>query len=55
MLQVPFIRENKDLVIKRLLKRNIDASEMINQVITLDEERRALQTQLDSDKSEMNI
>ncbi len=54
MLQVPFIRENKDLVVKRLAKRNIDASEMIQQVITLDEERRALQTQLDSDKSEMN-
>ena len=55
MLQVPFIRANKDLVIQRLAKRNIDASEMINQVIGLDEERRALQTQLDSNKSEMNI
>ena len=25
MLQVPFIRENQDLVIERLAKRNIDA------------------------------
>ena len=33
MLQVPFIRENKDLVITRLAIRNIDATEMINDVI----------------------
>ena len=29
MLQVPFIREHKDLVITRLAKRNIDATQMI--------------------------
>ena len=46
MLQVAFIRENKDAVINGLAKRNIDATEMINDVITLDEDRRNLQTKL---------
>lgn len=54
MLQVPFIREHKDLVIKRLAKRNIDATEMITDVIALDEERRGLQTQLDNTLAESN-
>jgi seryl-tRNA synthetase len=54
MLQVPFIRDNKDLVIERLTKRNIDARHIIEEVISLDEDRRALQTQLDTMLSESN-
>lgn len=54
MLQVPFIRENKDLVITRLAKRNIDATEMIHNVISLDEERRRIQTELDNTLAESN-
>ena len=54
MLQVPFIRENKDLVIARLAKRNIDATQMIDDVIVLDEERRALQADLDNTLAESN-
>ncbi len=54
MLQVPFIRENKELVIKRLAKRNIDAAQMINDVITFDEDRRRLQTELDNTLAESN-
>jgi len=54
MLQVPFIRDNQDLVITRLAKRNIDATEMITEVITLDNNRRALQTQLDNTLAESN-
>ncbi|WP_204344733.1 serine--tRNA ligase [Psychroserpens algicola] len=54
MLQVAFIRENKEDVINRLAKRNIDASQMIDDVITLDEERRQLQTQLDNTLAESN-
>ena len=54
MLQVPFIRDNKELVIERLKKRNLDASEIIENVILLDEDRRALQTQLDNTLSESN-
>ena len=54
MLQVAFIREHKEDIIKRLAKRNIDAIQMVNDAITLDEERRALQTKLDNVKAESN-
>ena len=54
MLQVSYIRENKEAVIARLTKRNIDASEMVNDVLAFDESRRALQTELDTLKSESN-
>ncbi len=54
MLQVPFIRENKDLVITSLQKRNFDASEIIADVLNLDEERRSLQTNLDKTLAESN-
>ena len=54
MLQLPFIRENKEAVIKRLAVRNIDAKSLVDQVIILDEERRALQTQLDNVLAESN-
>lgn len=54
MLQVPFIRENKDLVIAGLAKRNIDATEVINQVISVDEDRRRIQTELDNTLAESN-
>ena len=54
MLQVPFIREQKDLIIERLTKRNMDASSMINKVIAFDEDRRGIQTQLDNTLAESN-
>ena len=54
MLQVPFIRENKALVIERLAKRNIDATQMIDDVINFDEDRRRLQTELDNTLAESN-
>lgn len=54
MLQVPFIKENKDLVIARLAKRNIDATSMINEVISFDEDRKRIQTELDNTLAESN-
>ncbi|TYB78522.1 serine--tRNA ligase [Bizionia myxarmorum] len=54
MLQIPFIREHKDLVIERLKKRQIDAAQMINEVIALDEQRRQEQTNLDNMLAESN-
>ncbi|WP_242203065.1 serine--tRNA ligase [Aestuariivivens insulae] len=54
MLQVPFIRENKDLVIEGLAKRNIDAADIVDQVIALDEERRSIQAELDNTLAESN-
>lgn len=54
MLQVPFIRDNKDLVIAGLAKRNMDATSVINQVLSLDEERRRIQAELDNTLAESN-
>ncbi|MFK7831891.1 MAG: serine--tRNA ligase [Winogradskyella sp.] len=54
MLQVAFIREHKEDIIRRLDKRNIDATEMINEAIALDENRKAIQTSLDNTKAESN-
>ncbi|XLS29572.1 serine--tRNA ligase [Flavobacteriaceae bacterium M23B6Z8] len=54
MLQVQFIRENKESVIKALEKRNMDATEIIEAVISHDEARRSLQTQLDQTLSQSN-
>lgn len=54
MLQVPFIRDNKALVIERLSKRNIDATALIDEVIALDEKRRSIQTELDNTLAESN-
>ncbi len=54
MLQVAFIKVHKEEVIKSLAKRNIDATQMIDEVISLDEERRQLQTNLDSILAESN-
>ena len=54
MLQIPFIREHKDLVINRLAKRNMDATQLINDVISFDEDRRRIQTELDNTLAESN-
>ena len=54
MLQLAFIRENKDAVIAGLAKRNLDATSLIDEVISLDEKRRSVQTQLDQEKAESN-
>ncbi|MCB0398298.1 MAG: serine--tRNA ligase [Winogradskyella sp.] len=54
MLQVAFIRENKEAVVSGLAKRNIDATTMVDEVINLDENRRNLQTKLDNIKAESN-
>lgn len=48
MLQLQFIRDNKEEVITRLKRRNFDATSAIEQVIDLDEKRRALQSNLDA-------
>lgn len=47
MLLVPFIRENKQLVIDRLQKRNLHTESLINDVLKVDDERRKAQSELD--------
>ncbi len=54
MLQIAYIRENQDKVIKALAKRNLDATEMIQKVIDLDEQRRSSQVELDNLLAESN-
>ena len=54
MLQVSYIKENTENIIKRLAKRNFDAKPFIDNVLIFDEERRQLQTTLDNTKAEMN-
>ncbi|MEJ6792044.1 MAG: serine--tRNA ligase [Lacinutrix sp.] len=54
MLQVPFIRDNKETVINGLAKRHFDAKALVEEVISIDEERRALQTKLDNTLAESN-
>lgn len=54
MLRTTFIRANRDLVIERMLKRNFDATEIIDHVITLDDKRKSTQYQLDESLAESN-
>lgn len=54
MLQIAYIRENQEQVVKALAKRNLDAAEMIQKVIDLDEQRRATQVELDNILAESN-
>ncbi|KVV13394.1 serine--tRNA ligase [Flavobacterium sp. TAB 87] len=54
MLQITFIRENQEQVIKALAKRNFDAQSVVEEVVQLDEKRRATQVELDTVLSESN-
>ena len=54
MLQIGFIRENQEKVIKALAKRNLDVKAVVEEVIHLDEKRRATQVELDGVLSEAN-
>lgn len=56
MLQVNFIRENKEKVLEGLRKRNFkeESLSIVNQVIDLDEKRKNNQTELDSIRAANN-
>jgi seryl-tRNA synthetase len=54
MLQVNYIRENREKVLERLAFKGFKQPELIDQVISLDEERRSAQTQLESLVAEAN-
>jgi seryl-tRNA synthetase len=55
MLQLAVIRENKEKVIKALAKRNLDANNLVETVLDLDEKRRATQVELDNVLAESNL
>ena len=55
MLQVPYIKENKEKVLTGLAKRNFkNAESIIEAVLTSDENRRNTQTKLDDILAELN-
>ena len=54
MLQIAFIRENREKVITALAKKNMDAKTLVDDVIQLDENRRSAQVTLDNTLSESN-
>lgn len=54
MLQIAYLRENEEKVIKALTKRNIDATSMVREVIELDELRRSTQVELDNILADSN-
>lgn len=54
MLQTTFIRANRDLIIERLQKRNLDATTMIDNIIELDDKRKSTQSNLEEANAESN-
>ena len=54
MLQVNFLRENKERVLEGLKKRNFKELDLVDAAIAADDERKKLQFELDSQLSEMN-
>ena len=54
MLQVSYIRENRDKVLDRLAVRNFKQPELVDQIIRTDEDRRKTQAELDSISAEAN-
>jgi seryl-tRNA synthetase len=54
MLQIAFVRENQEKVIKALAKRNMDATTLVAEVVQLDEDRRSVQAEMDNTLSESN-
>lgn len=54
MLQVAYIKDNKEKVLAGLKKRNFGKLELIDEIISLDESRKKIQFDLDYQLSEMN-
>jgi seryl-tRNA synthetase len=54
MLTLNLIREQTDEVIRRLKVKNFDAKSLVQEIISLDEERRSTQNKLDGIQSELN-
>lgn len=54
MLQVNFLRENKERVLEGLNKRNFKQMELVDEAINLDDERKKLQFNLDENLAQMN-
>jgi len=54
MLELNYLRENREEAEQRLAKRNVDAKAALDKVRELDDLRRATQTELDGRQAELN-
>jgi len=54
MLQLNYIRENRDKVIERLGVKNFKEIGLVDEIITLDEQRRKIQSESDALSAEAN-
>lgn len=54
MLTIKQIRDDKELAVKRLAKKGVEAAPVIEQIIALDDRRRALQVELDNTLAAQN-
>ena len=54
MLQVNFIKANKEEVLKGLKKKNFSETSLVDNIISLDDERKKLQFELDERQSKIN-
>jgi len=54
MLTIPFLRDNRDLVIQRLTIKNFDASSIIDEILEKDDQRRDSQVKTNDLQAEMN-
>ena len=54
MLQLNYIRENRDKVIERLGVKNFKEIGLVDEIIHLDEQRRKIQSESDAVSAEAN-
>jgi len=54
MLQVSYIRDNREQVLERLAVKNFKQLELVSEIIELDDKRRSTQTTLDNTSAEAN-
>ncbi len=53
MLQVSYIRDNREQVLERLAVKNFKQPELVDEIIQLDDKRRQTQTSFDNASAEI--
>ncbi|HEX8462791.1 MAG TPA: serine--tRNA ligase [Segetibacter sp.] len=54
MLQVSYIRQNRETVLERLAVKNFSQTQLVDEVILLDDERKRVQAEFDNTQSKVN-
>jgi len=54
MLQVSYIRDNREQVLERLAVKNFKQTELVDEILQLDDKRRQTQTSMDNISAEAN-